>query len=550
MDSRALLAGVRQRQLDWQEERLEDAEIDLFDGLMRHRGPVYGTLSEEFGWVDNDTGVASVKLDKEHYLVPWILDHRGRDKRDIHIRFRKQGAQWDGRLDSYKVTRDADGELALELVFKHCFEELKYILIWCSPFTPAALQFPRIWAIIGKLDWCLATTLYVNVYRLESGIWAIPGDPFDPSMWSSFDMSQWSIVVVPVNFLGSSAPVGFIWSRFSNFYDVSKNQLKRSQLSINCRRYYTGDPAPQGLGFTPRNGALVVSFEDHSGWLTGTAFSGSMLTGFQPASIVLDDDGVTENINFIYDDIGLPEEYFQSGWLGTIRSNPWIVLEDDPESGVISSEFEYKPAFGFQHVAGGNAAPMVDELIGVAITSAGNFLGSFIQMPGYGVGLSGLGAAINEVARPLYQGTVLSWMNVPAFGRKSEFGPFGPKEVRSGSDMKAYSLGAFAAVYGSVVTTRERIAHRLTFGDSLVYRLGPNGFGDMWLGTRVGVRPPGTPDDYSLYVDQVREIKYSKNEEGKVEWAAEIGWKEPDDPLLALYEVVKDLAQAMSTLGL
>lgn len=550
MDSRAVLELIAQRNRDWRDERLADSELDLFDGDMRYVGALYNHIDEEFEWVENDTGSASVSLPRDHYLVRWVTNHQGREKRDIHIRFRKQGAQWDGRLETYKLRRDRDGEITLELIFKHCFEELKHILVWCNPFTPAALQFPRIFAIFGKLDWCMAVTLWLNVARLEAGLFMIPGDPFDPDQWPEFDMTEWSICVVPVDFASSAAPLGYLWSRFGTYFDTVEKALKRSQLSIDCRRWYEGDPVPEGLGFTPRHGALIVRFVDNSGWLTQTSFFGSVLTGLERAVVEIAYDGATENISVVSGDPTFPDEYYEPGWFGSRPQAPAIVLEDDGESGIIESEFEYFPASDFQHVAGGQSFPGIDEGISAAVVTTGNFAGSFVQLPGYGVGLSGLGAAIDAVAKPLYSGTVGAWMNVPAFERETDFGRFGYKERRAGGDIRAGTLGAFAAVYSSIITTRERTGHRVKFSDSLCWRIGPPGFGDMWIGTRVAVRPSGVPDEYALYCEQIRRINYQRDRDGKVSWESDIGWKEPDDPFLALYGAVRDFGAMVGAAGL
>lgn len=550
IDSRAVLDQIVERRQSWEEDRLAETQIDLFDGLMRHRAPVYGHISEEFEWVENDTGVASIKLPKDHYLLPWILNHKGRDKKDIHIRFRRQGAQWDGAMVKYTLTRDTDGEIVLELVFQHCYEELKHILVWANPFTPAEVQFPKVWAIIGQFRWTAALTLWANVFRLESAIWSIPGDPFDPDQWPQLSMSNWSIVVVPVDIASDNSTIGILWSRFKPFHEVVAKAAKAAQISIHCRRYYTGDPIPEGLGFTPRHGALVVSFEDNSGWRTETSFFGSMLTGLERAVIQIGEDGLTENISTVSGDPTFPEEYYEPGWRGTRPQAPWIVIEDGPESGILESEFEYYPATDFQHVAGGRSMPGVNEAISAAVIAVGNFIGSMIQLPGYGVGLSGLGSVIDAVAKPLYEDTLMAFQHWDAPMRETEFGPFGKKEKFAGGDQQAYTLGAFMAGRASIFTTRERTGHKISFLDNLPYRIGPNGYGDLWLGTRLAVRPPGLPRSWDLYVEQVTRLKHTLSSDGAREWEIEVGWKEPSDPLMALFDYVRDVGALASELGL
>lgn len=549
MDSAALLGRIRDRHAEWERDRLSEAEIALFDGVMTLRGYVEGHSEEEFEFIELDAGTGSITLPVDHYLARWIVDHTGRAKKDVHVRFRKQGAQWDGRMESYKLTYSASTmSYELEVVFLHCFDELKNILVWCNPFTPAEVQFPRIWAILGPFRWIAAITLWVNVFRLMSGIWSLPDDPFDPSAWGTFDQSQWDIVIVPVDFGSDISNLTYLYSRFRTFYDTVKDAAYDAQVSIVTYRYYDGDPIPEGLGFKPKHGALVVDFVDNSGWKQETSFGGNLLTGLERAFVGIAADGLTENIERITGDPTFPDEYYEPGWRGTRPSAPHVVIQDDGESGIISSEFEYYPASVYQHVAGGRSMPGTNEAISASVITLGNFLGSVITLPGTGVGLSGLGAAIDAVAKPLYTDTLMAFQHWDAPGRRSEFGPFGPKETRSG-EVQAYTLGAFAAGRLSIFTTRERTGHKINMADSAPYRIGPSGHGDIWIGTRVAVRPPGLPRDYKLYVEQCKRISWSRKD-GQGGWEMEIGYKEPTDPLLAMLEYVRDIGAMAGELGL
>lgn len=546
--ARELRGRIKQRHAEWEQERLEPPEIALFDGAMTLRGFLEGHLSEEFEFLSLDTGTASLKIPIDHYLAKWIVDHRGRAKRDVHVRFRKQGAQWDGRMERYRVEYNGTG-MVLEVLFQHCFEELKHILVWSNPFTPADVQFPRIWAIFGKLRWCAALTLWVNVFRLMSGIWTIPADPFAPGAWGSFDMRNWNIVVTPVDFVTDTSTISFLYSRFRSFYDVVRRACADAQISIETFRYYDGDPQPEGLGFTPKHGALVVRFVDNSGWKTETSFFGNILTGLERAWVEIAEDGVTETVNTIPGNPSFPDEYYQPGWRGTRPSAPHVVLEDSRESGVTRSEYEYYPATDFRHVVGGRSMPGTNETISATVITLGNFLGSLITAPGTGVGLSGLGAAIDAVAKPIYTDTLLAFETWEAPGIRQSHGEFGPKE-RWGGEAQAHTLGAFAAVRASIFTTRERTGHKIEMLDAAPYRVGPPGFGDIWVDSRVAVRPPGLPDDYRLFVEQVTRIAWSSDSSGKRGWEFEVGHKEPSDPFLSLLDWVRDLGALATELGL
>src|SRR5690606_31886750 len=99
-------AEIRERHNEWERERLAPAEIALFSGDMTLRGFLEGHIDEDVEFVENDTGTALIRLPIDHYLAEWIVDFRGRAKRDVHMRFRKQGAQWDGRMERYRIDYD------------------------------------------------------------------------------------------------------------------------------------------------------------------------------------------------------------------------------------------------------------------------------------------------------------------------------------------------------------------------------------------------------------------------------------------------------------
>lgn len=78
-----------------------------------------------------------LKLSLDHYLAKWIMNHKGRAKRNVIVTFDKQGARWGGMMDHYKVIRQKSGDRWLEVVFKHDYEHWKHIRVWPNPFAGA-----------------------------------------------------------------------------------------------------------------------------------------------------------------------------------------------------------------------------------------------------------------------------------------------------------------------------------------------------------------------------------------------------------------------------
>jgi hypothetical protein len=133
--------------------------IRMWDGDYRLRGEVAGERGGDFEFIENDTGTGSLQLPLDHYLAKWVMDHKGRSKRNVHITIDKQGARWSGCMDRYTVVRDDFGDVYLDIIFKHDYEQAKHIICWANPFLLPQIQFPKLWVIFGPSKWCLLMTL-------------------------------------------------------------------------------------------------------------------------------------------------------------------------------------------------------------------------------------------------------------------------------------------------------------------------------------------------------------------------------------------------------
>ena len=227
--------------------RLEAPLVRLWDGDYNLRGVCTGWRELQFEFIENDVGTASLKIGLDHYMSKWLMDHQGRTKRNVHITIDKQGARWAGRMDHYRVVREKEGDVFVEIIFKHDMEELKHILVWANPFLRPEFQFPKLWMIFGPAKWCLMTTLFVNIMRLETSLWTIPDDPMDITEWMgpSFWPGNWRNIVKPFPLFGDNSNLTVVFARFKPFWEVAKSVLEDAQLSMTCRRYIAlEDPHP------------------------------------------------------------------------------------------------------------------------------------------------------------------------------------------------------------------------------------------------------------------------------------------------------------------
>lgn len=596
-ESEALWKLVQHRHAKRELQRLKPPTCELRDGDYKLRGEVAGELLLEFEFIENEVGNATIQLSLDHYLAKWVMNHRGRNKRNVHAVIEKQGARWAGCMDHYRVVKEKDGTAYLEIVFLHDFEQTKHIRVWCNPFLRPEVQFPKLWIIFGPAKWCILVTLFVNLLRLETSIWTLPDDPTDLTEWMgpSFNPGFWRNIVKPFPFILDNSPISMVFSRFGTFYDTVKMLLEEHQLTLTCRRYLPdkGDPHPFNnlkglwgidavedfLQLIPlRSGCLVWDIEDNSGWGTETAFGGSWLTGFVRALVVLTSDGQVEGVDVFSGDATFPGEYYNPAFLGTSPRAPWVVFEEGPLTGITSSEFSYYEATDTSFLAGGQSMPGINEGISALINIGGDLLTSFINSqisiaaaassgpwPGAApaIDLPPLGGLMDAVLQPLYTNVFGAFMEIPT-ARAGGFslpisgledivtglGDFHYYENMADGQMKAFTLSAFAAIAAEIHRTRPRTAHTLQVSDAAPYLFGEKGYGHIWIGGRAGTSVLGYPVEHQLFVERIKKLKYKQDKDGPTGWQVEFGYREPRSPALHILEEVQRFNAAMGQLGI
>ena len=529
------------RRAAWEKLRLKPALIQLFDGNYSLRGEVAGERAGGFTFEENETGTAHLKMPLDHYLAKWVMDFKGRAKRNVHVVFQKQGARWSGFMDNYKIVRTKAGDRFLEINFKHDFEHLKHIYVWANPFLPAEFQFPKVWMLFGPAKWCLSLTLLINIARLENSWWGFADDPMDQDIPG---ISTWRMAVKPFSILDDNSNVTTVFSRFKTFFDTAKRALADAQLMVECRRYlpHLGDEPPwEGANLRP--GCLVWEIVDKSGWKTQTSFGGNLLTGLERSFVTIASDGYTEGIDVITGDPTFPDEYYIPGWQGTRPSAPWVVFEEGMYTGIESSEFTYYEATDTRAIAGGHSMPGVNEGLSAAVNAAFDAIAALIVVPP-------AGGTVDAILRPLYTDVILAFMWHGFNDRAEELGDFHLYEGWADGSDRAYTLGSWIALRAKRWQTRQRTAHTIKVSDAAPYRLGTNGQGHLWLGDRCATSVLGWPVPDQLFVERVSKISYEWDENGPKGWQMDIGYQEPNDPVLKLFEEVQEVMSGLHDLGL
>lgn len=490
----------------YEAQQQQDSRIRLWDGNWQMFAEVSGEFEHEYTFLNNDAGSATVQLPLEHAVAQAMAVPEEWPTQSMYLTFDKDGARWSGRVTGSRVVVNYKGEQHFELTATHDYQKLKELLVWANPFLPAEVQFPKAWMLFGPSRWVVATTLLMNLIRKNNSLWMVPDDPMNFGQWFDLDMSNWSMAVKPVDMGRDNSLTAVVSSRFKNFHACVIDVLDDAQLSIECRRYLPGD-APPIPGKNLRYGCLVFDIQDKSGWNKETSFGGNIVSGLSRAIARVASDGFTEGLDYI-PRVSQPDEYYQKGFLGSLPSAPWVVLEHSPYTGMESTEYEYIPPGPSQFVTGGSSMPGVNEALKASIIGIGGIIGSIF------LGQSQAGAVAESLLEPLYSDVLMAFMAHKHHDRIREQGWDYPFEYWVDGSDKAYTIQALSAMRKAKYETRERRAVKIKMNNGAPYWVGDRGYGDFFLGDRVAVHALGMPKD-RLMVEQVQELRYSSSSDDR-----------------------------------
>ena len=538
VDLDAIFADMVAKYEKEKEHRRIPPLVRIWDGDYNLRAICKRENEANFVVLENETGTGQLDLPLDYFLTRWIADVRGRSTTNVHITVDKDGARWSGRLEGFKILKDESGRKFMRCMFKHDYEELKYILAWSNPFLPAEIQFPRLWVLFGRARWALKTTLLCNLIRLEASLWMLPDDPLDPDQWFNFDQSTWSQVVKPDTTPDQSVSA-LVWSRFKNMHEASEAVAADAQLTWECRRYLEGDPPPWP-GANLKHGCLVWDLVDNSGWNTGTAFEGNLFSGLIHAFTNIYSDGLTES-QVTVPDPAFPEDYYRPGWKGTHPSVPGIILREGELTGIKSSEFEWKPATAVGVVAGGHSMPGVNELISATVQMLGDLTAMIPGVPP-------VGGVADAVLKPLYTDVLLAFGKWKSPARAQRLGEFHYHEKWADGADRAYTLAWLIVMRTGMWETREYTTHRVAIEEGGRWRVGQNGHGHYYVGSRIGTAPLGVVPG-EIFVDRVSTIALSWGRDKAPTWDVVIGYNDPQDPVIKAWKALQNMLSMLKDLG-
>ncbi|WCZ36067.1 phage tail protein [Corynebacterium heidelbergense] len=542
------LEGIYQAALGRRErrERLrrEAPLVRLWDGDWNLRGRVKGEYSSSFEWKLNDTGAGQIDLPYDHHLARWAGEYWNRKKQNIHVTVDKDGARWSGRCREVTTTMDAAGVRTVTLHFLHDYEELKHISVWPNPFTPAVVQFPKIFMLAGPSITVLKIALFLNLFRLQGNLWRLPDDPLSFKGWTQgLNYKEWPILVKPSSVVLDDSQWTVIASRMKTWHDMAQVTLGDGQLAVECRRWLPGDEQPWFGAGLYRPGQLVVDIVDKSGWWSQTAVGGTIAGGLVRTGLTVADNLVDE-ARFALEQVSESPEYGVSGFLGVSPKNPWVVYRTEGEQRTAeTTSFTWKPATVGQITVGGKSMPGVNEGISAAVQLSFDTMANFLFLPA-------AGGAVDSLLKPLYEDVLMAFMSLKSPLRTMSLGWSHYYEDFSEGSSSAWTLSAIIALRTGFYNTRQQTSHSFTVGDGAPYLIGDKGQGHFFLGDRVGAEVPGARAG-RVVVDQCTGLRLSWDASKPHEWEITIGQATSvvDDPLAHALERIKDMNKNLHDLG-
>ena len=491
----------------------------------RGRINVMDCTRHQFQQRDNVSSPGYITIPARHHLAKWIvtIPNDPEQCEQVVIRVDKYGGawRWTGMMHHW-TAETIDGVDYVSAYFNDDMQILQFLLVPPNPALPIYLfQFPRDFLLVGPSDFCASAIVFLNFWRVQGNLFTLPDNIGDPDQWNDlWDLSDWQNHIRVPNFFIDPTLWGVFAARMNTADSVIADPLDDAQLSMTYRRIFTdeGETVDGLIDNNVANGACVFDIEDRSGFSNadGTYLSGNAAQGFARSVMVWTEDFLDGFLEFVTDDQSLtPDEYWQSGYFGTLAAKPGIVLRDSYTND-LQSKVTHSPATANRVVVGGDN-PMVDALADVMISSVGNLLGYFLLL-----GFDSAGDIASDIIMPFLVGTILAWAEFENGARATKLGWCHLLEVyQSGAEQNVWSLSALATARGGMNATADQTSHTLVIDESGWVVPGLHfGIGDR-IGSTSGVLERMGID--LIFVNQVKEMTLQGDETGKSDFLVKVG---------------------------
>ena len=445
-------------------------------------GRIAGEYTGDCEWVVNDVGRATISMPEADPLARWAAEWYNRDKDVVVLRIDKDGERWCGTLSDLDVEQHEQGDRTVHLTFLHDWEQFKHIPVYPNPMFPSAFQAPKVFQLFMKAMSLLALTLQLNLLRHFTVLGGhLPDDPLKFESWqAAWNWRDWPILVAPINYLEDPTPLRYLGARMDYFADLAQPILEDVQLHMRIDRWFEGDPDPWPGARLTRNGQMIVTFHDKSGWFGETATEGTLGRGLTRTALEIADGGVEEIRNLVDARPDTPQ-YHVSRWLGVAPGDPYVVYRTSGAASMVrSARASYSPPTVGMITVGGQSMPGVNETMSAVTKVVFNLLGAAIP------GGAGFGAIVDDAAKPIYENTTLAFQTLDLVLRTRRLGWGHYLEDTDVGNIEAFTVASVVALRALRRATDAKSGHTLDVGDGAPFLIGARGEGHWHYGDRIG----------------------------------------------------------------
>lgn len=423
------------------------------------------------------------ELRGSHWIAKFIasVPNNPNECKNIVIVVDKFGGnwRWSGLMHHWQAYTK-DGVDYLMASFNHDLQVLQFTLGPPNPLLPMEIfAFPRDWFQWGPGCWSIGFFIFLQLIRRQAtefgagliqGLITLVEDPLDIGQWAQNEIdllnpADWQVHVEAPSFWNDSSLWVPIASRMNTVDSVIAAGLDDGQLSISARRYFTdeGEYKTDMFGNVIANGALVLKVEDKSQFSLplGILGSGTAASGLARTVLQWVDGFIEDTLNEVTDDESLyPDEYWQSGFLGSFASVPSVTVRDSWWQD-LQSIVTYAESTSVSVVVGGDN-PTTDAIAKLIIESVGNLLGYFLLG-----GFDSAGDIAADIIMPFLVGTIAAWDQWTNTGRQKNLGWVHLFETfQQGAENNSWSIAALAAMRGGFNATSAQTNHTMVMDES------------------------------------------------------------------------------------
>ena len=519
----------------------DDITVTVFSKTYVPIGEINDYISLTFQMARNRTASAEIIIKGIDPMVPILLNCA---QTTVPITIETGTVRWSGRV----FTCEDKFSDRVNTVVVTCISDyawLEKILCWPNFLLPIEIQFPSEALYIGPAVTCVKTLVAEQCFRLQSGIWELLNNlgsgNLDWTAWygtllesngNLLEMLLTPIVVVPTNAIFDTSP----WVSFSGRMDqvstLIEQVCKDTGINVTMQLWLPGDPQPPGLLVPLTNPTIVMDAKSNLGVTgpTGTFLDGILQDVVDLGSSVLGqvlDPFLNPNSAYAPQGINIAPT------IGVNFVQPWVVLTDDPRSGMLQYSVKGRTPLCHTIVAGGKSPQWINDLL--------NLVASFaIQTLSIIIGISGIPT---DLFNGVIDDVLLAFFMSENGKRRIALGPYAFPEVFCQTGSSAYTLDGWFAMQNAMWDSRGLYTYQWTFYNGYPYTLGV----DIHVGQMASFANRGLL--YTDYVDSVVFTDDRSSRVGKLEITVGDG-QFVESPIAKLYRKLVQFEKAFQIITL